>query len=213
MSDYRYVCKKEVKETKKETIKIIQLVQDEIRDKFTFSFEFIGSEKRNMVTKDWSSNIGYDLDVNIRVNDDEEEYSAKEIKKILMNAFNKYAWRYGYSYAEDSTRVFTIRVKDRINSRILHSVDFAVVNDYGDGKQEYIRYNKKQRLYVWTEQGKGFYKLDKKEKWCRKNGLWDEVLDRYIDNKNNNIDVNKKSRSIYAETISQICNENRFHNK
>ena len=51
-----------------------------------------------MVTCDIKSNIGFDFDVNIMVNDDDEEYSAKEIKQILMKAFNKYAYKYDCSF-------------------------------------------------------------------------------------------------------------------
>ena len=91
-----------------------------------------------MVTCDVKSNIGFDFDVNIMVNDDDEEYSAKDIKHILMKAFNKYAYKYHYDFCVDSTRVFTIKVKDRKNFRILHSCDFAIVNNYSDNLQEYI---------------------------------------------------------------------------
>ena len=54
----------------------------------------------------------------------------------------------------------------------------------------------------------GFYMLLEKIEWLKSNGLWQEVRDRYLDNKNNNEDPNKKSRSIFAETIAQVYNEN-----
>ena len=113
----------------------IKEVQDIVRDQFTFRFDFIGSAQLNMITKDIKSNVGYDFDVNIRVNDEEENYSAEEIKHILINAFNQVVRNYGYSYCEDNTRVFTIKEIDYFNSRILHSCDFAVVYDCSDGRQ------------------------------------------------------------------------------
>ena len=58
-------------------------------------------------------------------------YSGK-IKFKIIQALNKVAHKYGYDYAEDSTRVITIKFKDRKNSRILHSCDFAIVNNYTD---------------------------------------------------------------------------------
>ena len=82
MKDFEYVTKKEYLPVKNELIELINLVQDEVRDKFTFRFDFIGSASRNMITRDKKSNIGYDFDVNIRVNDDDNEYSAKEIRRI-----------------------------------------------------------------------------------------------------------------------------------
>ena len=85
-----------------------------------------------MVTYDVESNVGFDLDVNIYVNDDECRFSAKEIKTKIMLALNKVVHYYGYDNVEDSTRVITIKVKDKENSKILHSCDFAIVNDYTD---------------------------------------------------------------------------------
>ena len=164
-----------------------------------------------MVTCDVKSNAGFDFDVNIMVNDDDKDFEAEEIKNILMCAFNKYARKYGYDSCEDSTRVFTIKVKDRKNSRIRHSCDFAIVNDYGNNQQEYIRYNKKRKNYTWEEQTKGFYCLPEKIEFCKDNQLWQEVREIYLDKKNYKMDSNKKSRSIFAETIHEVCHRNGFY--
>lgn len=101
----------------------------------------------------------FDFDMNIMVNDDDEEYSAKDIKQILMKEFNKCAYKYHYDFCKDSTRVFTIKVKGRKVSRILYSCDFAIVNNYDDNLQEYIWFNKKSNIYNWTEPSDGFYLL------------------------------------------------------
>lgn len=210
MYHFQYVSKKEIAPLKKQIIELIGLVQDDVRELFTFQYQFIGSVKRNMVTCDVKSNIGFDFDVNITVNDDDEDYSAKEIKQILMRAFNKYAHKYHYDCCEDSTRVFTIKVKDRENSRILHSCDFAIVNNYGDNRQEYIRFNKKSNTYNWVEQSDGFYLLPEKIEFCRKKSLWSEVRGVYIEKKNRNTDKNKKSMSIFADAIHQVCQQNGY---
>ena len=210
MSDFEYVTKKEYLPVKKELIELINLVQDEVRDYFTFRFDFIGSASRNMITRDNDSNVGYDFDVNIEVNDD--NYSAKELKNIIMQGFNKHTKKFSYDYCEDSKRVITIKVKDKRNSKILHSCDFAIVNNYVDSEgydhQEYVHFNKNQNTYEWQEQPQGFYLLDEKIEWIKDNGYWQEVRDRYLYNKNVNNDLNKKSRSIFAETVAQIFNEN-----
>lgn len=211
MYHFQYVSKKEIAPLKKQLIELIGLVQDEIRDCFTFQYVFIGSVKRNMVTRDIKSNIGFDFDVNIMVHDDDQDYSAKEIKQILMKAFNKYVYKYHYDYCEDSTRVFTIKVKDRTNSRIIHSCDFAIVNNYGNNQQEYIRFNKKSNTYDWVEQPNGFYLLPEKINFCKENSLWKEVRDIYIEKKNNNTDKSKKSRSVFADTIHQVCQQNGYY--
>ena len=87
MKHYEYVKKSEYMPVKKELIKLINLVQDDLRKKFTFRFDFIGSSSRNMITCDFSTNEGYDFDVNIEVNDSDERYSAKELKKLLKLIF------------------------------------------------------------------------------------------------------------------------------
>ncbi len=216
MHNFQYVTTKQLSSTKKELIQIIHSVQDDVRQYFTFQFYFVGSVKRNMVTYDVETNIGYDFDVNIQVNDDDYKYSAKEIKTKIMLALNKVVYRYGYDNAEDSTRVITIKFKDRENSRILHSCDFAIVNDYiddnGNERQEYIHFNKKQNEYYWQKQPQGFYLLDEKAEWIKDNGYWQEVRDLYLDKKNNNTDPHKHSRSIYAETIHEICQQYGYYN-
>lgn len=205
MHDFIYVDKNEVKEIKKQIISILNNVQDDVREKFTFRYDFIGSCQKNMITYDRKENTGFDFDVNIEVNDEEEDYFAKEIKIILMKAFNKYSYHYGFSNAEDSTSVFTIKVTDRFNSRILYSCDFAIVYNCNDDRQQYIRYNKKQGSYTWEYRSKGFNDLSNRVSWIKRHKLWNEVRDLYIEKKNNNNNPDKHSRSIYAETINHIC--------
>lgn len=70
MYHFKYVPRTEYLPIKKELIELIKEVQNQVRDKFKFQFEFIGSTKRNMITEDIRSNIGFDFDVNLRVNND-----------------------------------------------------------------------------------------------------------------------------------------------
>jgi hypothetical protein len=214
MHNFEYVPNEEWELIRKELFEIIHRLQDEVREKFTFQYHFVGSSKRNMITRDCNSNT--DFDVNIQVNDPDEDYSAEEIRNILHKGLDKVTNPYGYSifgydYTEDSTRVLSIKVKDRVNSRILHSCDFCIIYECGDGRQQYIRYNKKQNSYSWEYQPKGFYKLPDKIEWIKKHGLWQQVRDSYIDKKNANTNDNKKSRSIFAETIQQICQQNGYY--
>lgn len=211
MYNYQYVPKAKLKPVKNRVIELIHNVQNDVRDRFTFQYQFIGSEKRNMVTCDIKRNIGFDFDINLVVNDDDENYSPRDIKRILMNSFNKYTMHYGYDCCEDSTRVFTIKMKDTRNSRILHSCDFAIVNFYDDDQQEYIRFNKDRNYYSWEPQKGGFYQIPEKIEFCKDNKLWQEVRDLYIQKKNSNTNFCKKSRSIFAETIHEVCQHNGFY--
>lgn len=199
MHDFRYVPKSEYQPLKNDVIELLKEVQDEVRDHFTFRFDFIGSTKRNMITQDMKSNIGFDFDVNIEVNDEDEDYSAAEIRNILRTVITRVSWKYGFNKCEDSTRVITIKMTNPWRSTIEHSCDFAVV--YGN---QYIRFNKENQMYLWAQQSKGYSNLEEKADTLRNNGYWDEVREVYIDKKNYNEDTDKHSRSLYAETINEV---------
>ena len=210
MHDFRYVTKKQAQPIKDELYQILYMVQDLVRDNFTFSFTPIGSSSRNMITCDAKSNIGFDFDINIEVNDDNEDFEPKEIRTIIRTAIDRVAPRYGYKNCEDSTRVLTIKKVDTSHSRIIHSCDFAIVYNCGDGRQQYIRFNKDNNYYYWEYQGKGFVGLEKKMDWLKRENLWGELQDYYIYKKNCNDNPDKHSRSIFAESINEMCQKNGY---
>lgn len=205
MHDFRYVTKKQAQPIKDELYQILYMVQDLVRDNFTFSFTPIGSSSRNMITCDAKSNIGFDFDINIEVNDDNEDFEPKEIRTIIRTAIDRVAPRYRYKSCEDSTRVLTIKKVDTSHSRIIHSCDFAIVHNCTDGRQQYIRFNKDNNYYYWEYQGKGFVGLEKKMDWLKRENLWGELQDYYIYKKNCNDNPDKHSRSIFAESINEMC--------
>ena len=210
MHDFRYVTKKQAQPIKDELYQILYMVQDLVRDNFTFSFTPIGSSSRNMITCDAKSNIGFDFDINIEVNDDNEDFEPKEIRTIIRTAIDRVAPRYRYKSCEDSTRVLTIKKVDTSHSRIIHSCDFAIVYNCGDGRQQYIRFNKDNNYYFWEYQGKGFVGLEKKMDWLKRENLWGELQDYYIYKKNCNDNPDKHSRSIFAESINEMCQKNGY---
>ena len=210
MHDFRYVTKNEAKPIKEELYQLLYEVQELARDHFTFKFTTVGSSSHNMITYDANSNIGFDFDINIEVNDDDENFEPKEIREIVRNAINRAASRYGYKNCEDSTRVLTIKMVDTSHSRIIHSCDFAIVYNCGDGRQQYIRFNKDNNYYSWEYQGKGFVGLEKKMDWLKRENLWGELQDYYIYKKNRNDNPDKHSRSIFAESINEMCQKNGY---
>lgn len=203
MAEFVYVSKNERKQAKLDLIELIKCVQDEVRDDFTFRFDFVGSEPLNMVTRDLKSNIGYDFDVNLEVNDKEENYTAEEINRIIRLAFDKYNHYFYYDYCEDSSRVLTIKVKDRENSRIIHSCDFAIVRKISNRRQEFIKFQKLQNRYIWNRQPNGYKNQQNRIERLKKSGYWQDVLNLYLDKKNNNVS-NKKSRHLRAEAINEV---------
>ena len=209
MYHFEYVTKRQAAPVKNDLIAILRAVQKILRNKFTFQIRFIGSSSRNMITQDASSNIGFDFDINLEINDNEQRYSPKQIREMLKNAFDRIAPQYGYSDAEQSTRVLTIKFKDTAHSAILHSCDIAIVrnlyDDEGYEYQEYIHFDKKSNRYIWEERSEGYYQLSEKEDWIKENDLQTELREWYLWKKNTNTDPHKKSRTIYAEAVHEIC--------
>lgn len=209
MHDFVYVTKVSAQPVKNELIQIIHEVQDIVRPYFTFQFRPVGSSSRNMITYDRKSNIGFDFDFDLEINDYNEDYKPAQIRHIIKNATDQVAPRYGYKYCEDSTRVLTIKKVNIFTSRILHSCDFAIVYNCEDGRQQYIRFNKDHNNYTWEYQGKGFKRLENRITWLKANGYWGELQDYYIYKKNCNNNPNKHSRSIFAESINEMYQKNR----
>lgn len=214
--DFHFISKKDpkVKKAYNDILNILKEVQDLVRKKFTFRFDVVGSYKRNMITYDAKSNVGYDFDFNIEVNDGNDRYKPKQLKNMLQNAIDAVCVKYGYDHPEDSTRVLTIKMKNRKKSCILHSCDFAIVNNYIDDDgyedQEYI-HNDKHGNYTWCEQPEGYYMLPDKIDWIKENDLWDVMLKLYIEKKNRNNDPNVHSRTIFAVTVHEICQKFGFY--
>lgn len=202
--NFKYVPRSKYLPVKKELERLINAVQNEVREYFTFSFTYVGSTHRKLITEDLRGNVGYDFDVNIHVNDENEDYTPEEIRTTICNAFNKFVKQFGYDYCEDSTRVLTIKRKDILRSMIISSCDFAIVYDCKDGRQQYIHFNKKQKTYDWEFLPISNMKLEDKAEAIRNKGCWDEVRNLYLDKKNLNENPNKRSRSLYAETINEI---------
>lgn len=204
MHDFVYVTKASAQPVKNELIQIIHEVQDLVEEYFTFQFRPVGSSSRNMITYDTKSNIGFDFDFDFEINDDEENYSPAEIRHIIQNAIDQVAPRYGYKHCEDSTRVLTIKKINTLTSKILHSCDIAIVYNCGDGRQQYIRFNKDHSNYTWEYQGESFKNLEKRIAWLKANAYWGKLQDYYIKKKNQNNNPDKHSRSILAESINEM---------
>lgn len=204
MHDFVYVTKASAKPVKDELYTIIREVHKIVKPNFTFQHKLVGNASRNMITYDQKSNIGFDFDFDLEINDYEEEYSAAEIRHIIKNAIDQVAPKYGYKHCEDSTRVLTIKKVNISISQIIHSCDFAIVYNCGDGRQQYIRFNKDRNNYTWEYQGKGFKNLEKKITWLKHNEYWGELQDYYIEKKNFNNNSDKHSRSILAESINEM---------
>ena len=210
MYDFVYVTKASAKPVKNELIQIIHEVQDIVREEyFTFQFRPVGSSSRNMITYDRKSNIGFDFDYDFEINDDDENYTPTEIHHIIKNAIDRVAPKYGYKTCEELTRVLRIKKVNIYTCRIIHSCDFAIVYNCGNGNKQYIRFNKNSQNCSWEYQGKGFKNFDKRFNWLKNSEYWEEFQQYYIDKKNQNNNPDKHSRSILAESVNEMYQKKR----
>lgn len=221
MYNFVYISKnnQKVRSAFQEINEMLNELHKMIKKQFTFQTEVIGSYRRNMITYDEKSNIGFDFDFNIIVNNNAHKYSAKQIKEvILLETFKKLAPNYGFDKIENSTRVITLKKINKKKSKIIYSCDFAIVDNYtdedGNNNQDYIRFNKKSNTYQWLPQTDGFFNFTDKFDWLLNNEgdtpemrdtLKKELRDLYLEKKNNNNDKNLHSRHLLAQAVHEMC--------
>lgn len=209
MREFEYVPRAEWKPVKDDLVEMIHDIQLVLkyRNSLTFSYSFVGSSKRGMITREVNGNRGYDFDIDIRVNDDGEEYSAEELKDTLRNVIDYIGQFHGYEPGEDSTRVITIKHVDRLASKILYSCDFAIVNDYSDEndnlRQEFVFFDKESGQYCWRQRSREYCNLKQNEDRIKAAGKWSELREVYLEKKCR-YSYEKESRALYVEAVHEV---------
>lgn len=219
MPEFEYVSRREAQPIKKEVIALIHKVQDYVRKDFTFGYRFVGNSTgdRNMITREKDGNKGFDFNVDLIPNVDNDKYTAAEIATILFTAIdhcmriaalNKQMEKYGEIVIDDLENVFTIKVIDRADSKTEHSCDFKIIRTLCKRKEQY-----KQCIYVDKILGVRRweisldYDIEKRLQLIKDHDLSSELRDRYLSNKNQNKIPTKKSREIFSETVNSILYE------
>ncbi|MBU1094442.1 MAG: hypothetical protein KKH01_08275 [Firmicutes bacterium] len=206
---YEFVTKAELKSAKEEVDSIIRKLQKSMRPEgVTFIPNLVGSAGRNLVTKEVGGNKGFDFDYNFSIQK-MPDIDLKSLKHLFINKLNAILSTTNFKSVENNTQAMTIKVVDTSKSKIVHSCDFAIVNDYidllEDSYQDILIYNKQNNTYIWNKRpnGKNYgFKVSN----ILANGLWGELKEEYLKLKNNNRDPEKKSFSLYFEAISNVYN-------
>lgn len=122
MDKYFIVPPKDAYENRDRIMDFLDDVRDSVSQEFNFHYEFIcGSVKCKMVAFTRRNNDGMNFDVDIVPHLNGKSHTPKQIKDMVITALNKYTRQYGFSFAENSTGVITIKVKDKKNSKIKYS--------------------------------------------------------------------------------------------
>lgn len=206
---YEFVPKSELVPVKDQIERIINTLQDSMRVfGVTFTFKLVGSGGKNLVTRVVNGNTGFDFDYNLGIQKD-GDFSAKDLRLKVKRELEKLLQGTGYSTVSSGKQSMTFKFIDHDNSRIVHSCDFALVNDYvdeaGDSIQEILIWQKEDDMYIWNKRPYAKNHSDKLSN-LKANGLWQEVKDEYLKIKNNNQDKEKKSFSLFFEAINNVYN-------
>ena len=208
----KYITKKELKEPKKILNDWILRVQKAIKKeyKITFSFNLIGSGKRNLVIKSCNSNW-FDLDCQLVIRKMPKEFNlksnAKKVKDIFRRAFDKEKLD-DFSYCEDSTHALTSK-----NERGKYSFD--IILTYYEKDELFILRNDKNsnnansKDYKWAQKG-DMKKFHENYKKISGSDMWNYLRNLYINKRHSykdNIDSSrKKSYQILNESVNETLN-------
>lgn len=214
MSDYagrtfEFVPKPELTPARAQIEDIIKALQVALRDyNLTFEFKLVGSAGKKLVTRVVNGNTGFDFDYNFDIQKD-GGLSAKDTRVTFKNVLESLLANTLYKTVSAGKQSMSIKFVDHENSRIVHSCDFAIVNDYedesGDFYQEILLWIREDNSYIWNKRPFAKNYADKLSN-LKSNGLWQELKDEYLKIKNNNQDKEKKSFSMFFEAINNVYN-------
>lgn len=212
---YEYVNKRELTLGREEVEAIIRSAQDIMKKRYntTFQYALIGSVKRHLVTKIKNGNKGYDYDYNLIIQKSDQWNNPKNLKQQFITAFSEAVKGTSYKPPEDSTSCITIKVVDKNNSRIIRSCDFAIIYYICENKNDGYRYLKNWKNVRYSFE----YRKNSKDAESsldyileHENG-WNMIREEYLELKNCNKDINKKSFVLYLESIHNVYNNLRQH--
>lgn len=211
---YEYVTKKEYAPVKVKLESILRRIQQIMASDYEleFKYELIGSGKRHLITRIKDGNKGFDFDYNLIIPHPGQgyHYKADVIKSDFIEAFKIALKGTQYSFPKDSTSAITVKMVDKVNSKIKYSCDFAIMyydeNDGCDGYM-YLRNDKSTGNYHFAF--RSYSRTDTNEKLAEileyEDG-WNWIRDEYLKLKNRN-ESNKHSFSLYIEAINNIYNQ------
>lgn len=202
---YKFANKLEVKKLTKWCEDILHLVQNEVRDYFTFDIRLIGSGDKKLVTQ--NGDEAFDLDYNIILQRDKKNLlnNPRQIKDIFISRFNKILQPEisDYEYASDSTSVITLKLVQ--NGDLQFSFDVAILVENNDGVFYRLTNDKKSGRCIWNEVAHSRDYLEKFQQ-IKAQGDWEDFKERYLELKNYHLlkGDKRKSFSVFLETLNEF---------
>lgn len=192
---------------------INQLVQQINGDgKMRVKANLVGSGAKNLITQD--ENNAVDLDFNLEIVDSGifNINDGNGIKEHVRKQFNIVLNANGWDDCQDSTSALTTeqRIFNKGN-KTPFSIDLCIITTDNNGWYRLI-HDKTGYTYMdrwfWNK-ARNSESLQKKVDWLKKNDLWPEVRNAYLDKKNMYLrrnDHEHSSFTIYIETVNELYN-------
>ena len=200
-----YVSKNEVKPYRKIFDKMMAHIRESVRKNgITFTYQLVGSAKRNLVVR--HHNKGFDCDYQIVIRKNKNNCSATEIKRLFGQLLNK-ARPDGFSDVQDSTSAWTMRKTDSENSRLIFSYDIVILRQDKNGVH-IIRQDKENNKtgYFWNllpdmnSADAGISAIKGAQKW-------NELRKVYLQKKTEKIEQGKYKDKASFQLLHEAINE------
>ena len=200
-----YVSKNEVKPYRKIFDKMMADIRESVRKKgITFTYQLVGSAKRNLVVRHHNKGFGCDYQIVIRKN--KNNCTATEIKMLFGQLLNVVKSD-GFSDVQNSTSAWTMRKTDSENSRLIFSYDIVILRQDKNGVH-IIRQDKENKKtgYFWNllpdmnSADAGISAIKGAQKW-------NELRKVYLQKKTEKIEQGKYKDKVSFQLLHEAINE------
>ena len=219
---YHYVTDKEyLKQTYSISADIVnQLVQNLKKYGIKSRMSVVGSKKRGLITQDEKEPIDYDFNLWIESADNLNYVNnPRELKGIIINAFNEVLEWNDWETCDDSTSAITTKQRVLKNgNKTPFSIDVCIVREDGRGNWYRLIHRKTgftaYDQYSW-QLGPTTREIFNKEEYL-KSGYWMRVREAYLDKKNMYLTrqemENHPSYNCYIEAVNEVYSQVRREN-
>lgn len=200
-----YVSKNEVRPYRKIFDKMMADIRESVRKKgITFTYQLVGSAKRNLVVR--HHNKGFDCDYQIVIRKNKNNCTATDVKMLFGQLLNKVRPD-DFSDVQDSTSAWTMRKTDSENSRLIFSYDIVILRQDKNGVY-IIRQDKENKKtgYFWNplpdmnSADAGISAIKGAQKW-------NELRKVYLQKKTEKIEQGKYKDKASFQLLNEAINE------
>lgn len=206
---YEFVPRKEYKEAAKIARSFIDQLQKELKNHLTFDKSLIGSVKSRLVTRNGNQNpFDFDYQLEIKKIKDKKYENTNQILEIFLTKINQIKKYYPSisKKIDNGKKVFKIKIDHSIENKVWFNIEISILRLINN-EMNIIYFDKKTNKKIYNKEKFDFAnnkELKQKFLMIRQNPqLWLDFKKRYLKKKNSKEYVNRKSISIYKETINE----------